>query len=153
MDPLEKLIAIEEIKQLEAKRVRLLDTKDWVPYAALHVPEMEHTYGMAPPAYGIDNVVAKVSSLLNNAITIHHIHSPEIEFPSSTTAKAIWAMEDTVIWLDEGTRMHAFGHYFCDYVYRDGKWLICGRDLKRLWVKQEKGGTTYDLVKPAGNKI
>jgi len=146
MDNLEKLLAIEEIKQLEAKRVRFLDCKDWVSYAAVHVPEMEHTYGPTPPAFGIENVVEKVRKRLEGAVSIHHLHSPEIELTSSVSAKAVWVMEDVVIWREQDLFLHGYGHYFCDYVCRDDRWLISGRVLKRLWLQEGSYSGRYERI-------
>ena len=38
---LERLIAIEDIKQLKSRRDRSVDLKDWDTYTALHSPDHE----------------------------------------------------------------------------------------------------------------
>lgn len=65
------------------------------------------------------------------AITVHHGHTPEVDLRSPTSAYAIWAMEDPLIW-PNGTRVHGFGHYHETYEKVDGDWLIKSQKLTRL---------------------
>ena len=39
MSEIERLVAIEEIKQLVARRIRLMDTKNWDEYPDTHAPD------------------------------------------------------------------------------------------------------------------
>ena len=87
MEGLEKLLAIEEIKTLEAKRGRLLDTQDWDAFAALHIPDISSQSAGAEPLTGIAAMVDWLRTELEGAVTIHHVHSPEIEFSSPHRAR------------------------------------------------------------------
>ena len=40
MTDIERLVAIEEIKQLMARRIRCMDTKSWEEYPDTHAPDM-----------------------------------------------------------------------------------------------------------------
>ena len=53
-----------------------------------------------------------ISELVDDVVTVHHGHMPEIDVTSPTTATGTWAMEDTLRW-HEGSplqTMHGYGH-------------------------------------------
>jgi uncharacterized protein (TIGR02246 family) len=140
----ERLLAMEEIKQLKARYFRCMDTKDWAGFEAVFAPDVTVDY--TPPggnsadwrAAGRANVVAFVRQALEPAITVHHGHMAEVEVTSPATARAIVAMEDR-IWWPEGSRrrkLHGWGHYHETYEKIDGKWLIKTIRLTRLRVDQ-----------------
>src|SRR5262249_39587676 len=112
---LERLLAIEEIKQLQARRVRAVDAKDWDAYRTCHSPNMAHenkAFG-GDHVSGIETVIERVKKTVDGAVTIHHVHSPEIEFTSDTTAKGIWVLEDRLVWPERW--IHGYGHYYDTY--------------------------------------
>jgi len=144
MTDVERYLAIEEIKQLKARYFRCMDTKDWAGFEAVFANDATVDY--TPPggnsadwsAAGRANIVTFVRKTVEPAITVHHGHMPEVEVTSSTTARAIFAMED-LIWWPEGSRrrtLHGWGHYHETYVRIDGKWLIKTLRLTRLRVDQ-----------------
>ena len=135
MTDIERLLAIEEIKQLKAKYFYCLDHKEWAtwkkevfaPDASLHVPESR-----AEPYVGIDNIIAWVSASTGDQVSVHHGHMPEIEVLSDTTARGIWSMEDKLRWPDGKTTLHGYGHYHETYEKVAGKWRIKTLKLTRL---------------------
>jgi hypothetical protein len=144
MTDAERLIAIEEIKQLKARYFRYVDMKDWPGFVALFTSDATVDY--TPPngnpkdwsMSGAANIVAFVSKALEGAITIHHGHMPEIEITSPTAARGIFAMED-LIWWPEGSRrktLHGWGHYQEIYEKLEGKWLIKTLRLTRLRLEE-----------------
>jgi hypothetical protein len=152
MDNLEKLLAIEAIKAVFARRIRHMDLKEWDLYASCHTEDAwSETYGdlpadKQPVADGTQNKVVGPQALAdmiryfmthNVPITsVHHAHQPEIEFTSDTTATGLWPMEDH-LWWRNGERdefLHGYGHYHERYRKVGGQWLICYRKLTRLRV-------------------
>src|ERR1700736_3472543 len=136
----ERLIAIEEIKQVKARYFRCMDMKDWAGFAAVFAPDATVDYTPAAvdssdwKAAGAANVVALVRRVVERAVSIHHGHMPEVEISSATTARAIFAMEDLIFW-PEGSRyktMHGWGHYHETYEKIGGRWLIKTLKLTRL---------------------
>ena len=103
MTDVERLIAVEEIKQLKARYYRCMDTKQWSGWeevftadATMDVSE-EQPPGSTermPIVKGRDNIIPFVSKVLEGVVTVHHGHMPEIEITSDTTARGIWSMED-----------------------------------------------------------
>jgi hypothetical protein len=144
VNDIERLVAIEEIRQLKARYFRCMDTKDWVGFEAVFAPDCTADYtpeGGDPgrwSATGAANIAKLVKDLVAPAVTIHHGHMPEIEITSASTAHGIWAMEDLIWWPEGSARktLHGFGHYHETYEKIRGAWLIKTLRLTRLRVAQ-----------------
>jgi hypothetical protein len=152
MDTLEKLLAIEEIKQVKARRCRCVDDKDWVGYAACHTPDaVSYALGFGEPIRGIEAMVAQLQALVGHRTTVHHVHTPEIEIISPATATGTWAMEDMLWWEEDGRKVwrHGYGRYYETYEKRDGRWLIASRRLVRSRVDQGVEGERDAMAQPA----
>jgi SnoaL-like domain len=150
LDKIDRLLAIEEIKQLKGRYFRFLDTKDWPGMrtiwtddavfdarAALGMGAGQQTAPTASDGWvysGRDAIVAFISGAAT-APTAHHGHCHEIEIMSATDARGIIAMED-YSWPALGdTRrfaLHGFGHYHEEYRCVDGQWRIHRSRLSRL---------------------
>ncbi len=138
----ERLIAAEDIKQLKARYFRLLDTKQWAAWedlftvdATLDIPQ-ERPPGVKDALSlitGRATILAFVRKVLDDVVTVHHGHMPEIEVTSETTARAIWSMEDKLRWPD-GKTLHGYGHYHETYEKDGGHWRIKTVKLTRLRV-------------------
>jgi len=147
MDTLERLTAIEEIKRLKARYFRCMDTKDWEGFAGVFAPDaamdVSSDMGTATDHDGItrgnNEIAAFVRNAVDDVVTVHHGHMPEIEITSSTTASGLWAMEDKLRW-PEGSPikiMHGYGHYHETYTKVDGQWRIATTRLSRLRIDLE----------------
>ena len=141
MNDVERLIAIEAIKNVKARYFRYVDMRAdmetratlFAPDATMFFPEF-HEKPMSRP-----ELSKWASGFLEQSVTIHHGHLPEIEILSDTTAKAIWPMEDRIYWTgDRGpgqpTSMHGFGYYHETYEKIDGEWKIKTLVVTRLRV-------------------
>lgn len=122
MTDVERLLAIEEIKQVKARYFRCMDTKDWDGFEATFASDVEfdlregilardpHT-GEIKRSGDIQFTADQIrdqdwmvtgakavrdweQGILDKWTTIHQGHCPEIEILSPTTAKGIWHMED-----------------------------------------------------------
>jgi hypothetical protein len=147
---IEKLLAIEEIKQLKARYFRSIDTKEFDTLRTVFAPDAVFDFREAlrdpvagtpegytehEPVAGLENIVTYISGALANAQSAHHGHTPEIELLSDTTARGIHPMEDTV---KNGTFFfRGYGHYRETYEKIDGAWRIKTSQLTRLFVKIE----------------
>ena len=87
LSDLERMVALEEICRLKARRDRALDTKDWDTYLALHVPEHVSENEGEEPRHGAKANVDGVARILEGIVTVHHGHTPDITFESPTTAR------------------------------------------------------------------
>ncbi|KJS07446.1 MAG: hypothetical protein VR73_08755 [Gammaproteobacteria bacterium BRH_c0] len=145
MNDSELLIRIR-IEELKARYCRLMDTKQWDAWGQLFSEDLVMDVSDDVPAdigtpiqRGRDVVVAQVRGFVGQAITVHQVHSPEIEVLSTTSASGIWAMSDVVIWPEcvtppipgKGT-LYGYGHYHETYALQDGAWRITSLKLTRL---------------------
>jgi hypothetical protein len=159
----ERLLAIEDIKQLKARYFRTMDTKDWdgfqAVFAADAVLDCRHAMYSRDPTSGsaiyggkvipegeaviearltkgAENIRKEVEASVGCMITVHHGHMPEIEITSPTTARGVWAMED-VLRGPPGWYLETltgYGHYHETYERLDGRWYIKSLKLTRLRV-------------------
>jgi len=121
----------EAIRQLKARYFRLMDTKQWDAWRELFTEDAVLQASPDPQErfVGADQIVERVRGHLENAVTVHHGHMPEIEVDGDT-ASAIWAMDDYVE-LPELV-LRGAGHYHDAYLRRDGVWRIRESRLTRL---------------------
>ena len=133
MDDAATLLEIESIKQLKARYCRHLDTKDWASWRGLFTDDFRSDTAKAGGKLivGADPFVAFTRKSLGDRATVHQVHAPEIELTSSTTARAVWALED-VVRLAPGVNLRGYGHYTETYTKIDGRWLIAESTLTRL---------------------
>jgi len=134
----QRLLDIEEIKQLKARYFRGMDTKQWDAWgqvftsdAVMEIPEANMI------VTGRDEIVKAVSTVLVGTTTVHHGHMPEIEIVDDSRARGTWAMADYVEWVgkgDERAGLQGYGHYVEEYVREDGQWRIHRLHLSRLRV-------------------
>lgn len=152
IDPVTRLIAIEEIKQLKARYFRLMDTKD---YAALRSVFADDAVFDARASLSIDGkgeagragesnewvysggdtIIAFIRAAIGTQRTVHHGHCHEIELLSETEARGVIAMEDQ-IWDETGATLtlHGMGHYHETYRKEAGGWRIVNSAITRLHV-------------------
>ena len=94
------LMDIESIKQLKARYCRYLDTKDWDRWRDLFTDDFvgDTTEAGGTVIFGVDEFMAYTRRTIGkpSQATVHHVHAPEIELTSATTARGIWALNDIV---------------------------------------------------------
>lgn len=145
MTDLERLVAIEEIKTLFARRIRYMDTRQWHLYAALHTPDATtETYTRGAPIVGAQAIADAIERYMTGPapiISVHHAHTPEIAFTCDDDATGIWPMEDHLWWGEPPHEqwLHGYGHYHERYRRLGGSWRIQWRKLSRLRVDHSPG--------------
>ena len=124
---------IEAIKQLKARYFRMMDTKDWDGMREVFADDVliDTTDSGGRVVAGADEFMAGLREILEDVLTVHHGHMPEIELTSATTATGVWSMEDMLRW-PNGSELHGFGHYHETYEKADGRWRIKAMTLTRL---------------------
>ncbi len=145
MSILERLMAIEEIRHLKARRILALDTQDWITYEALHAPDHVSDNEGEPRYEGArantQRLIDMHENMGHSMVTVHHVHSPIIKLSSSTTASGVWAMEDNLYWNQGGEEhwLRGYGFYHETYEKRQGEWLFTSRRLSRIRVTLSPG--------------
>lgn len=150
MEPIDQLLATEAIKQAKAWYFYGLDQRDWAIWrdrvwtadGRLEVPEADMV------VQPLETVIGWVAEATADQVSVHHGHTPIIDFVSDTEAKVIWAMEDRLYRSDEhplagGARyLHGFGHYHETYVSTPAGWRLQTSCLTRLRVEEHDKATT-----------
>jgi hypothetical protein len=131
------------ISQTKARYCRCLDEKDWNGYADVFTEDvvLDTTGSGGTLTHGRDKLLQIVRGSIEDAITAHQVHSPEMTAVDADTVDVIWAMQDRVIWSAAraqsiGKRsLTGYGHYRERYVRsRDGVWRIAKSSLTRLHI-------------------
>ena len=141
MSDLEWLVALEEIRQLKARRDRYVDAHDWDGYEALHAPDHRSYHavthrGSEPVAWtSASEMVANVRKIMvDGRFSCHHSYDPEIIFETPTRARGIWAMTDAGVSRDADGKpawQILYGYYYETYEKRDGRWMFTERRWQR----------------------
>lgn len=143
MDALQKIIAMDDIRTLMARRVRCLDSKDWAGFAACYTSDaISHSFVSddQPDAQvvGAQAIAERVKTALDGVTTVHQVHAPEIEIHSDDSATGVWPLHDVLSREHEGRRhwMRGYGHYRQSYRRVDDQWLIAEHWLTRLLIER-----------------
>ncbi|TCJ31764.1 nuclear transport factor 2 family protein [Parafrankia sp. BMG5.11] len=128
---------IEEIKQLKARYLRLVDEKNWDEWADVFTEDLCAWLGDVPDQQlnSRDEFITFIRRAIGAAVTIHHGHMPEIEISGPDTARGIWAMYDYVKFTGPSgvLELDGYGHYREEYRKgTDGRWRICSLRLTRI---------------------
>ena len=101
-------------------------------YAALHSDDYVAMSIGAKPIVGGQAAADALAIQMKNVTTVHHSHTPVIEFQDRDHATGVWAMEDNLFWVRNGEKqwLRGFGFYRENYVRgTDGKWRFNYRNL------------------------
>lgn len=157
MQEIERLAAIEEIRQLAARRLRFMDQKLWDDYGAIHTEDAwteafttmtsdgpASAPGKSGRVNGRQAIVDSVRDTVMRNIpmtTVHHIYQGEVTVADAGTAEATWPMEHLSLWVDGAReeRMFGRGYYYEGYRKVDGRWLIAWRRMAYLHVEKTPG--------------
>jgi hypothetical protein len=154
-----ELLAIEAIRQLKARYCRFVDTKQWERLADVFTPDARlEGFGSVPDGADPTALIAAISKRLADAITIHHVHTPEIVLTGPDRARGIWPMMDYVDFHtgEQGAEMPAdrgwigWGYYEEDYVRSDGDWRISFMRLARQ--RMDDLTAAHPMAKPGRHK-
>ncbi len=146
MDAVDKLLAIEEIRRVEARYARFADAKDWAAVGSLFAEN-----GTFAPQDGDGNtiVILKGPKAIADGLAattgtdvqpLHTLFTAEIDILDETHATNIQAMADLVFrgpkavpidGLPDFSEMRGWGHYHTTYEKQGGAWLITERVQKR----------------------
>lgn len=145
------LWAIEQIKLLKSRYFQAVDEKDYDTIAMLftadavvdfsgepqyHVGHHGVTEGEVDPGswrvIGGAETGRVIATAVQDVVTVHQGHDPQIVITGPTTARGRWTLYDMLEFPEE--TMHGFGHYVEEYVLHDNEWLISRLQLTRLRV-------------------
>ena len=147
----ERLSAIEEIKQVKAKYLRGVDTGDGDLVRSILAEDcvLDYVGGCTDPSTGIDYLPSTNTVLRDREawpagqrvntgmVSVHHAHTVEIDITSESTASAIWAMTDRLHFPAgaDYSIMTGYGRYHETDEKVDGAWKLKTTRLTRLRVE------------------
>lgn len=152
MEPIDRLIALDEIRQLKARYVRGVDQKDWSLLKNTYAEDVlldargattdprtgvNFLPGLEERVYeGADVGIEMVQAAMNSIVSVHHVMTPEIQIISETNASAIWPMTDRLRHIPIGpyVELIGWGHYVETYSRLPEGWKIKTLRLTRLRV-------------------
>lgn len=151
MNDVERLSAIEEIRQVKARYFRGVDTGDAELVRSILAEDcvLDYRGCCTDPATGRDflpamNIVMRgrrawSSAGLSSAgiVSVHHGHDCEITFGGDTNASAIWPMTDR-LFMPAGAPfsvMTGYGYYHETYEKAHGAWKIKTLRIERIRVE------------------
>ena len=136
---IEKLVAVNEIREVMASYARHADHKEFEALAGLFTPDGTFTPHKVDGSVwmhmeGREGVAKTIAESVGNAQVLHQLFSYETEVLSPTSATSIVSMADMFI-RPEGDAvashentdfktMHGYGHYHGEFVKVDGRWYI-----------------------------
>jgi hypothetical protein len=156
MSDVELLVEIQAIHDLKGRRDHAVDQKDWNTYAELHTDDYTAMSIAAQPIIGGRAAADALAKQLENVTTVHHCHTPVIEFQDRANATGVWAMEDNLFWYREGEKqwLRGFGFYYETYVKgADGKWRFSYRKLVRTYAETSPGAASLAMDESGENLI
>ena len=140
MDPIAKLVAIEEIQQLKARYFRMMDLRDWQGMGETFTRDalFDYTVGLQVPApdgtppapdgpvwRGRETIMDMAKQVYAETTSVHHGHCHEVSIDSPTEAHGVIAMESWSRGPDRTTKIgRTRGHYVETYRHEDGAWRI-----------------------------
>ena len=154
---LDRLEAIEEIRQLKARYFRFLDTKDAAGMLTVFcrdaVFDCRSVFAAEDSAYpgaaaasnwvfeGNRRITDFVLKPLRGWVSVHHGHCHEITIDSADEAHGVIAMEDAIRSPDG--KLHTLwgcGHYHDLYRREDDVWRIARSTITRLFADSNLSG-------------
>jgi len=137
-----RLEDIEEIRQLQARYQRCLDTRDFAQMSECFTADVSSAYGNGSMSYdGRDEVIGFLQRVMTlDMPSTHLIHGGEIDVKDSGTASAKWYLEDYLLHRKYKMKLHGAAIYDVDYRKEDGRWRICRIGYTRCYEYFEARG-------------
>ena len=134
---IDRLVALEDIRQLKARYMRCIDTKDLACLRdTVFTPDTELRFK------GADYEIAvkgwpEIEKFYQGAFTptkfgMHQVHTNEIEV-AGERATGTWYLHDVFINLEENWTLQGSALYHDEYVKTNGAWRIARSTYTRLW--------------------
>lgn len=138
MTELERLVAIEDIRQLKARYWLAVDTLDEAALRATFAPDaVIPAHGDVAETRTAEDFVTHLLHVMQGARSLHLGGQGIVMIHSAVQASAIWPVEDRIWAPEQGSRLrfrrlHGWGHYHDDYRRTDAGWRIQSFRLDRI---------------------
>ena len=124
---LQRLLDIEDIKQLKGRYCMCVAKEDWETFESLFADDLQFVTTDGTVHEPRSGFMAFHKKNIQDAKLwgVIHCNTPVITITGRDTATGIWGMEDLHVWPgSEGPRRghHGYGHYHEDYVRLSDGW-------------------------------
>ncbi|SFF26465.1 SnoaL-like domain-containing protein [Fontimonas thermophila] len=137
--PLEDL---EQIRRLKYAYCRCIDTANIAELKTLFTEDASVRYQGGSylfEAQGRDRILEALENAFHaEAIALHHVNHPEIDFVSPSEATGVWYLKDWFCDLRHKIITEGSALYRDTYVKRDGRW----------WIQRATYERIYEIVTP-----
>lgn len=139
---IKRLEDIEEIRYLQAKYQRCLDSRDFDGLAECFSEDAVSSYGNNTMSYqGRENILNFLMSVMSVSMpSAHLIHGGEIDWISPDFAKAKWYLEDHLLHKKFLVKLNGTAIYHCEYKKINNKWKISSIGYERGYEYAELRG-------------
>jgi hypothetical protein len=140
---LRRVLDIQAITQLKSRYCRCVDLRQWDTMRTLFTPDARFEgFAATPQGADVEAFVEGVARRLDGAISVHHVHQPDIVFTGPDAARGVWAMMDYNEWpqpigmpgAPDAPGFCGYGFYEEAYSRRPDGWKIHFMRLTRLRV-------------------
>ena len=140
MTDIEKLLILEDIKQLKYRYFRAVDLNDWDLLKTCMTKDCVARYdGGKYSCDGIEELLKFLSGMNGpGLLSTHQGHHPEITIKDANTAEGVWYLQDMVINLADNTTLRGAGFYEDHYVKQADGWKIKFTGYERTYEEVEK---------------
>jgi len=143
MTPVDRLLAIEEIRQVPLRYCRCVSQKDWDCWHDLFAPDFYYDVPRMGRMKGPDGIVQFLRDVgpYDRVNSIFHSYGVEIEMLSPTKARGVWGADYIFYYppnqkyeptgkevVAPGEQTHTYTYYYQTYVKIAGKWKIESSD-------------------------
>jgi len=137
MDKLQKLIDIEEIKNLKHRYFRAIDMADFDLLDNVFTENITIDYRGGTYRWeseGKDTIKESLKHAFHNqAASMHTAHHPEIKIISDNEATGKWYLQDIFYNFDMDSVTQGTALYEDKYIKLDNNWLISHSEYDRIW--------------------
>jgi hypothetical protein len=141
---------IEMIKRLKYRYMRTLDLNQWDELADCFTEDAVTDYDSGTYSFqGKKDIIDFLKQFMDQPTKIgqHHVHHPEIDLTSDTTATGIWYLQDFFIDLDANKTLRGAGFYHDEYEKVDGQWKIKRTGYVRTYEEIEERSDKTEITK------
>jgi len=129
---------LEAIKRLKYKYLRCLDNKLWDEMAETFAEDATTDYSDGELSFSGRTAIMKFlreSAMAQKPglVGVHHVHHPEIELTSPTTATGTWALYNYLLHTGDQSGLRLCAYYHERYVKIAGQWKIKHTGYKRIF--------------------
>jgi hypothetical protein len=154
MTPVDRLLAIEDIRQLPLRYCRCVSQKDWECWKDLFAPDFYYDVPRMARIQGPEGIVQFLRDVgpYDRVNSVFNSHGVEIELLSPTKARGVWGADYMFYYppnqkfettgkevVSPGQQTHTYTYYYQTFEKVSGKWKIKTSDHITNDIRRDSG--------------